>query len=539
MKYGKGISFLTVLILIFTASSFYAGSRGSHENIVDADIPSSSFNGTIAIRMFVPEYARYHNGTPVIIHVPGADTSGVMHNPYIQDMNVLLITFLFPGGVDAHTGRKSDGVYDHRGMNCISALRDVIMYAAGKIADVNGKKIDDVISMPVLHNNIGLIGVSNGGNIVIATPAIYGKEMKGYLRYVIQWESPVSSQIATVDLGPIRKNCSPNNFVNPRYISYNPMFLEVNFDDIEYNESQEVKIFHDGNGDGKYTTITDPATGMPTPDLNLNGVLEMNEDFPLSAYTDGVKDIYSRPVTHALENKGILPHWPSDIANVEGADKYWDIREAVRLYDDALRNIPDLKGMILASVEDHVQSLMDKPHIHQAFDGWNNTDAWVKINPSPSYVAEVDPKFEGFELPDNAPNTPPENWSIHDYCMPEKIPDRVYMTAAIYEMADRVYYNRWSSLKISDIRGGFGARAVIRNTGVIEAKNVQWSVRIDGIVMYGRYAEGTIPSISPHQEVIVGINSTFGIGPAEIVVMADENVKAQRCFIIGPYILLL
>lgn len=115
-------------------------------------------------------------------------------------------------------------------------------------------------------------------------------------------ESPVLSQIATVDLGPIRKDCSPNNFVNPRYEAYNPMFLEVNFDDLEYNGNETIyKIFHDGNRDGKYTTIIDPATGLLTPDLNLNGVLEMDEDFPLSAYTDGVKNVYSRPVTHALE----------------------------------------------------------------------------------------------------------------------------------------------------------------------------------------------------------------------------------------------
>jgi len=526
-----------MLLLILNFS--YGGSKENHENIVDVDIPSSSFNGTIAVRMFLPEHARYHNGTPVIIHVPGSDIAGVLHNPYLPNIDALLITFLFPGGLDSHTGRKSGGIYDHRGMKCISTLRDVILYAAGKIADVNGKKIDDVVAMPILHHNIGLIGVSNGGNIVIATPAIYGKEMKGYLRYVIQWESPVSSQIATVDLGPIRKDCSPNNFVNPRYEAYNPMFLEVNFDDLEYNGNETIyKIFHDGNRDGKYTTIIDPATGLLTPDLNLNGVLEMDEDFPLSAYTDGVKDVYSRPVTHALENKGIFLHWPPGIANVREADRYWGIREAVRLYNDALRNIPDLRGMILASVDDHVQSSPDKPHIHQAFDGWNGANAWVKINPSPCYVVEVDPRFKGYELPDNIPNLPPENWSVYDYCMPEKIPDRVYMTAAIYEMADRVYYNRWSSLKISDIIGGFGVKAIIRNRGAIGTENVHWSVRVDGFIFYGRYAEGIISSIPPHQEITVGINSIFGIGYAKIVITADDKAREQKCFILGPLIFL-
>jgi putative nucleotidyltransferase with HDIG domain len=38
----------------------------------------------------------------------------------------------------------------------------------------------------------------------------------------------------------------------------------------------------------------------------------------------------------------------------------------VRLYDDALVNIPNLEGLILASVVDHVQTAPDHPHIHQA-----------------------------------------------------------------------------------------------------------------------------------------------------------------------------
>ncbi|MCD6172153.1 MAG: hypothetical protein J7J36_07085 [Thermoplasmata archaeon] len=239
-----------------------------------------------------------------------------------------------------------------------------------------------------------------------------------------------------------------------------------------------------------------------------------------------------------MKNKGIFLHWPPGIANVREADRYWDIREAVRLYNDALRNIPDLRGMILASVDDHVQSSPDKPHIHQAFDGWNGANAWVKINPSPYYVVEVDPRFKGYELPDNIPNLPPENWSAYDYCMPEKIPDRVYMTAAIYEMADRVYYNRWSSLEINNIRGGFGVKAVVRNIGVVEAKDIHWSVRVDGFIFYGRYAEGIISSIPPHQEITVGINSIFGIGYAKIVITADDKAREQKCFILGSLIFL-
>lgn len=448
---------------------------------------------------------------------------------------MLVIYFLFPGGIDHETGRRPDGIYDHRGMNCIKALRDVILYASGKLSDVYGRKIDDVISTPILHNNIGLIGVSNGGNIVIATPAIYGDEMKDYLKYIIQWESPVSSQIATVDLGPIRFDCTPNNFVNPRYISYNPLFLEVDFSDICYNASESVyKVFHDGNGDKHYTTITRPDTGLPTPDLNLNGVLELNEDFPLSSYTDGKKDFYSRSVTHALADNNVFSEWPDDIANPEEADSYWNLREAVRLYSDAIKNIPDLRGMILASSKDHVQSAPDKPHIHQAFDGWNNSNAWVKINPSPHYLIEIDSSLaERDDLPNNKPNIPPSNWSIYDYCIPEDIPDGIYQLASIHEMADRVYYNRWHNVEIKEIYGGFGINAVIKNSGVVDAFNISWSIDVRGILFKGKHSEGVISSLSSGEEIIIKSEFIFGIGPAEIVVKAGEESKMMKCFLLG------
>jgi hypothetical protein len=315
--------------------------------------------------------------------------------------------------------------------------------------------------------------------------------------------------------------------------------LEVDFSDLAYNASNEYEVFHDGNGDGKYTTIIHPSTGLPTPDLDLDGKLELDEDFPLSAYTyeDGIKKVYSRPVTHALAENNILPSWPSDTATPAEADKYWDIREAVRLYSDAITKIPHLKGMILASIKDHVQSAPDKPHIHQAFDGWNKSNAWVKINPSPFYVIEVDSSLAGRnDLPNNKPNTPPANWSWPDYCMPEDIPDNLYQMAAILEMADRVYYNRWYSL-IINLHGGFGITLDIQNIGKENADNIRWMIDVRGLAVIGQHTEGII-SIPAGGSVNVRI-PVFGFGAAEIEVRAGEETKAANCFVIGPIVFLL
>lgn len=485
---------------------------------IDINLPTDT--GIIAVRIFPPSYPCYPDGSPIIIYVPGADSPGGLRD-YLSAEDFIVITFLFPGGRDGH--RYSDGTYDHRGMNCIKALRDVILYAHGGLCDDKGRKIDDVLPVKVLHENIGLVGVSNGGNIAVAVCAFYELPVK----YIVQWESPVSSQIATVDLGPIRFNCSPNNFVNPRYIAYGPLILQVDYSDLTYHNGM---VFHDGNGDGRYTTIIDPSTGLPTPDLDLDGILELNEDFPLSSYTDGIKKVYSRPVTHALAN--VISAWPPDIATPEEADAYWDLREAVRLYDDALIKNPDLKGMVIATVKDHVQSAPDKPHIHQAFDGWNIT--WVKINPSPSYLIETDPSLAGRkDLPNNKPNIPPKNWSIYDYCIPEDIPDVVAQVAAIREMADRVYYNKWYNLKI-DVEGGIGLSIKIKNIGKSEA-NITWQIDFEGFVI-GKHKEGRL-NILPGEEATIKAY-VIGFGSVNATIKIGEEIETFDCLLIGPIVLI-
>ena len=421
---------------------------------IDVDLPSTSTGvsgGTLAVRIFAPATttdARYSDGAPVIIYVPGADSLGNLRPILPLATDVIRISFLFPGGRDPATGRESDGTYDHRGVNSIAALRDVIRYAAGELTDASGRTIDDVVPVPVLHNNIGLLGSSNGGNIVVAVAAMHGADVAGHLRYIIQWESPVSSQVTTVDLGGVRLYCSggrvrPWRVLNPRYRAYGPLVLHVDYSQIAYNTMDlRYPIFLDGNGDGQYTTVLDPATGCYTPDLNGDGVLSENEDFPLNGYTDGTRVIYSRPATQAMQDHNVFGgSWPYTIATVAQANAFWDLREAVRLYDDALNAISNLEGMVLASVEDHVQVAPDHPHIRQAFEGWDNAGAWVKINPSPDYLIAADPSLSGrTDLPDNSPNTPPSDWNdATQYAVPEDVTTTALQVAAVWEMADRVH----------------------------------------------------------------------------------------------------
>jgi hypothetical protein len=262
---------------------------------------------------------------------------------------------------------------------------------------------------------------------------------------LIQWESPVSSQIATRDLGrPLLDPNGPNQgeYHNPRYLGYGDWEFEVDFNDLGQDPSSALyRVFHDGNGDGRYTTIARPGDGAPTPDLDLNGVLELDEDYPLDGYpsADG-KMVYSRPVTRELFERGLFAgQWPVDIATPAEAHQFWDLREAVRLLPLIPATMPQLEGMLVASVRDHVQARLDKPHLRQAFDAWDTTGRWVKINPAPQYIVAADRQLEGrTDLPDVPANTQPAHWDRPDtYCVPEDIADPTYLLAAVWQMADR------------------------------------------------------------------------------------------------------
>ncbi len=425
------------------------------DRVVDFRLPSTQ--GTLAVRMYMPEAGneRYNKGAPIIIWNPGGyEKKGIDHgfSPEIEEDSIIM-TYIFPGVTDDWSGLTSDGVYDYRGENCIQALRDVILFAAGEKTDVTGKTIHE-ISKAKVADNIGMIGISNGGNIEVAVGALYGDEIKDYLDYIIQWETPVSSQLATRDFGrmlmqPLEKGTTTQgDYFNLRYQGFGLKILDADYSDLTYNPDSIYPVFHDGNNDGIFTVKAGSYYRYDTPDLNDNNVLELDEDFgldtyPYETYDNDGRQVYSRAVMHALSE--IIPsnQWPDYLASVQEADSYWDIRESVWMYDELLANIPNIEAMILAGEEDHVQSTPDKFNIRQAYEGWKvNGVKWVQINPSPEYILEVKPEYSYVDLPDMQANTAPSDWSdVSDYSIPVSVYKSIYQTAAVWQMADRVNEN--------------------------------------------------------------------------------------------------
>jgi hypothetical protein len=467
MKNRERLLFFSLIVIIvlggFSINFFLNREKDSEsdseiqtkmETLVDIFVTSNSTgspNGKLAVRLHLPApgYERYEEGAPVLVYgVGGAVADGLVNEKLANLGDVILISFIYPGGGNLVHKRSSDGVYDYRGEKSIQALGDVILYATGKKVDSSGKKLEDYTSYKVLYDNVGFIGYSFGGNIGIAVAALEPEKTAG-LKYVIQWETPVSSQIATRDLGrmllqPITSGATERgDYYNPRYISYHPLILNINYSSITYDPNSIYPVFLDGNNDGKYTTINGSHYRLPTPDLNDNSKLEKNEDFGLDTYwydsydVDG-KLVYSRPVTIALKKLNVFKdNWPDHIATVEESNKYWDVRESVRLYEKALRNNPELRVMFLLSADDHVQKDPHKSHAHQAFDGWSSRGGWLKINPRHEYLIMVDSSLEDLPLNLLPPNTAPKNWEdIKSYCIPETIKDEIYCIAAVHELAD-------------------------------------------------------------------------------------------------------
>lgn len=431
---------------------------------VDIDLPSTSTGlgstnvsgGTLAVRIFAPGNAagmRHAEGAPIVVFCIGGESAGTLDPNLQRATDVVRVQFLFPGGQDERSGRRSSGTYDFRGERSIAALRDVILYAAGLLPDSQGRRIDDVLPVPVQHRNIGLYGNSNGGNIIVAAAALYGNELNPYVRYFIQWESPVCSQVAVGDVAPVRLFCSGGQTqslqaATPWYNAANNTLTElgvdyrrVRYDAANFNQP----LFLDGNGDGRYTTVADPArAGCQTPDLNNDGQLSTLEDYPLKFYraTDN-RLAYSRQATQAFARHNVFntnggATWPANILTVTEANAYWDLREATQLYERAFNAMPQLEGMFVASLTDHVQTtLNDKAHAQLTFNNLNTRGKWVKINPARSYLVALDPTLGSRnDLPNNQPNVAP-NWSNPaSYCFPDDV-DNTAQAAAVQEMADR------------------------------------------------------------------------------------------------------
>lgn len=92
-------------------------------------------------------------------------------------------------------------------------------------------------------------------------------------------------------------------------------------------------------------------------------------------------------------------------------------------------------------------------------------------------------------------------------------------------------------LEITDVRGGLGISATIKNVGTSDAENVEWSIDVEGNVFIGQGTGGVIPVIPAGGEAEIG-EFVFGIGPAVVTINAEDVSTTTNCMLLGPFVII-
>lgn len=383
----------------------------------------------IVVRLTYPDRPRYEEGAAAVVEVFGADTTGSVDlsprlapDPYIL-RGLVRVQFAFPGG-----GRlpfASGGAYDHRGPDSLRALRDVVRFLRGETQTTGGCTVKDLVPHPIPQ--VGLIGLSNGGNTAVVALGLFGAEMA--VDWYVGWENPAGVQFTTVDLGS-------RNGTNPAYIAGSGRLTDDGAQcDVDYTRL-------------RWDAMARAQGGGPQGDLGL-GVLyhDLNEndrydrgDYALGAYMGTFhgqeKRVFSAHALEAAAARGLLDPWPADVATLDEARAFWPLRDMSRYYRAALAGNPDLRVIVIGSVEDHVQGTPDYPHLVLQYQGWQEGGIrWVRLNPDAAYVAALAPGIQG--APDNPAGVGVVHGGIFDLLAPENVADPILQLAAVLELSDR------------------------------------------------------------------------------------------------------
>lgn len=385
--------------------------------------------GKIAVSVLLPAKERYSSGAPVVIYVPVFFSSNVTNFDYLEglsDQGIIQVTLMYPGQRDKF-GVQSEGEEDYGGANSIKALRDTILFAAGEKENLEGYSLDELIEIKVDFNNVGLYAFSHPGIIATNVMALYGEQLMA-VDYLVGRENPTMDILNSLEIGHYNEEGNKKEIVlNPVYSytkDYSPTNISLDYSSIKWSKDLDVPYFdlNNNNQPDDY----DYVQGKQVPQLFG-------------------KRVYSDELLLALSQNGLTATvWPKDLATPEEAKEWWsDNRETINSYSK-LKN-ESLKIMLVFSLADHVQTALDKPHIHQAFDGFHETAGlWTRLNPDAVYVENLNSEIIK-NYSEHEANKEPNDWSeIGLWAYPSKgAAMGVVPIAAVIEMADRTHVNNW------------------------------------------------------------------------------------------------
>ena len=299
---------------------------------------------------------------------------------------------------------------------------------------------------------MGVYAFSDAGIDAIRAFSLFGTQMQG-LR-ILHWaRDPHDRYHFRLEIG---------YYTNAGLPVFNPLYVYP----MDYSSTTLVMNYANLRWDPTYTSSQSKAVGRPYLDLDGSGSISAG-DYVLDGQIPVMfgKRYYSASLTQALLTNGSLSlaTWPADLATPEEASQAWQIRQTPGLFA-AMQNdeiIQNMKVMLVFAGKDHAQVALDKPHIHQLYQGLRfEARLWVRLNPDRAYVesmfqnsgtspqgsAAVTPTPVALlDFPDNPANTQPTDWSmIGAYAYPDiGQSNHLVPLAAVAEMADRTHDGYW------------------------------------------------------------------------------------------------
>ena len=393
--------------------------------------------GRIAVLVAYPTTPRYAEGAGIIVVVSPflSDANGFITDPDFTSIGLIQVSYLWPGQADPESGAQSEGEFDYGGEQSLQVLRDVLLFAAGRFSNIEGRTITTLIPVTPMTEEVGIYAFSHAGIAAVNVLYAYGDALKG-VEYLIAREMPTVDTLTCLEAG--YRSEIGQSIANPFYLypsSYSPTGISLNYSNARW--------------DPAYVDEASGFIGRPYLDLDSNGAVDAADYvFGWRVPVMFGKRYFSAALTRSLLDNGALTRlgWPDSLATPEEASQAWETRQTIGHFFELRDQTPDLKVMLVFAVNDNAQAAADKPHIHQAFQGFR-FDAqldWVRLNPDRAYVQQLLPGA-GTDYPDNPANTQPADWTqISAYAYPGQTQSNTAVTlAAAAEMADRAYTGRW------------------------------------------------------------------------------------------------
>ncbi|MDP6041244.1 MAG: hypothetical protein QGG64_22030 [Candidatus Latescibacteria bacterium] len=404
-------------------------------------IPSEEApNAGVAVKVSLPEHERYSDGSPVIIHVGGglgSDGLNVAGGNMTQH-GFVEVRFAFAGG--GSPGFKSGGTWDFRGRSSIRMMADVTRFAMGQVPNKEGKYLRDISgNIRILNRVVGYAGWSHGGNASVISMAEHGDEFPEFA-FVAMHESPLGDGIVSAELGGFGGEPNP---------AYNPDTGVLDLSLLAYDPAATTVRPRGGRQAGQLKPEIAALKGALYYDCNRNGQLDEEGDFRLNPVLVELPDKapfvpFSLQVLEEVARRNlIIGKWPEHILTLNNVREFWFRRDGSWRISEAVRNCPNVKIIVYGNEIDHVQRTADHVHLLTAVEGFLNAGArFVRLNPDRSYVEHI-MGTPVDHLADNPAGKHYDHLSIRSALEPAaergRRLDRVYMAAAMCELADRTY----------------------------------------------------------------------------------------------------